>query len=82
MSKSLLSVLLFSVIFQPVLANDCLRYMVNRDKAEIIWQKRCRVVLKDEGRKEVDSINVCFSKVTKQFKDKTSYALVADIQKE
>lgn len=82
MKKTLLIGLLSFTSISAFAVDDCLRYMSNTRNAEIIMKKQCDLVLEDTGKNKVHSIEVCFTKIKNQFKNKISYGLVADIQKQ
>ena len=61
--------------------NECIRYMVNQDQADVVWQKKCHIITEDTGKIELISAKACLSKLKKPLKNKISYALVVDLER-
>jgi len=63
-------------------ADDCLRFFSHADRAKIVMKKNCSMILEDQGRIKVASIEGCFTKIENQFRGTTSWGFVADLQKQ
>ena len=82
MKNSILTTFLFLFSLSSFAVDDCLRYMTNAKKAQIVMKKDCSLVIQDSGKEKIASMEGCFTKIKNQFGNKTSWGFVADIQKQ
>jgi hypothetical protein len=81
MKKIILTALVLGLLPLTAFASkrECFRYMTNLDRAEVLMQKKCNIVLRDSGNNPVKTVSACFTKLKNQFRGKISYALTTDV---
>lgn len=83
MMKVLLPIIFFISFSQNAFAvDDCLRYMSHAKRAEIIYKKKCDIILQDNGKNTLASIDLCFTKIKHQFHGNISWGIIGDLVKE
>ncbi len=81
MKKIIITLLTITISLHSFATDNCLRFMPNRSNIKIVMKKECNLIIEDTGKNTIASIDACLTKLTGQFPGKTSWGLIANIQK-